>query len=131
MSITLTPWLFNFRVDYRYEKFASGPLHLGAVLKYIGERSGRLSPATAPPQVPNAANAIANYMLVNLLVRWTFLKEWKALEEQTLEFGIQNIGDSDYTYPEVVRNRSNAVDGVTPFYPGRYFYIAYRGKLNL
>ena len=127
----LTPWLFNFRVDYKYEKFTYGPLHFGVAVKYVGKRSGHLSPGVVKlPQVPGESNNIVDYTLVNLLIRWTFLKEWGATKDHTLEFGVQNIGDADYVYPEVVRNLSDSVDGVTPFYPGRYFYIAYRGTLG-
>ncbi len=127
----LTPWLFNFRVDYRWEDFVGGPVHFGVIVKYVGERSGRLSNIAKSPQTPNAQNNVAGYTLVNLLIKWTFLKEWKSLGDQTLEFGVQNITNTSYVYPEVVRNRSNSVDGVTPFYPGRYFYFAYRSKLGL
>ncbi len=126
----LAPWLFNFRVDYKYEKFVYGPLHFSVAVKYVGERSGSLSSA-ALEELSGSQNDVADYVLVNLLIRWTFLEEWGSTKDHTVEFGVQNITDASYVYPESIRNLSRSVDGVTPFYPGRYFYIAYRAKLDL
>ena len=115
----LTPWLFNFRVDFEQDKY-----HTGLIFKYVGKRTGVLV-NDSQSLCPGCVNEVASYLIINTLFKWRFT------QEHEVEVGIHNILDKKFYYPEVVRNKINVVDGVTPFYGGRYYYLAYQYKLGL
>ena len=108
----LTPLLFNLRLDV-----APANYHFGLVFKYIDDRTGILVDDNESV-CPGCRNTVKSYWIINLLLKWKFT------ERHEIEFGVHNIFDEDFSYPEIVRNKVRSVDGVTPFYSGRYFYFA-------
>ncbi len=111
--------LVNFRLDYNVLNF----FEISPVVQYVGSRNGTIN--SIDPRFPNPfKQTIADYILVH-----AFLKVF-IIRNNYIELGVQNITDRRYSFPESVFGRATKIDGVTPYYGGRYYSVGYRARFR-